>query len=299
MLTRSTGEKIFNVFNLLFFFLFGCLIMVPILFVLKNSFDISLAGEINLSLWPKTWSLIYYEMVVKDESVYRPFMNSAFITIVGTSGALLVNSIGAYTLSKRELPGSGIFVYFLVIFPMLFSGGTVPTFLLMRSLGFIDKFSALIVPALASGWNMILIRNFYQAIPKSLSESARMDGAQEFTVFTKIILPLSKPVLAAIGLFTGVGFWNTFMAAIIYMRDPKKYTFPVKLREMISLQSDRSTQDYEAMLLAMGLDPSEVAFDSDGISAAMMVVSMLPILCVYPYLQKHFASGLMVGSIKG
>ncbi|MBN2852041.1 MAG: carbohydrate ABC transporter permease [Clostridia bacterium] len=301
MLKRSTGEKVFNVVNIFFFIIFTCMMLLPIVYVLKQSFEVGIGGSLNLSLLPAKFSGLYYQMVVKEESVYRPFLNSVYITIVGTSSSLLVNAIGAYTLSKRELPGSKAFIYFLVIFPMLFGGGLIPTYLLMRALGLIDRYAVLIIPAMASGWNMILIRNYYWSIPDSLAESARIDGAEEFTVFFRIILPLAKPVLAAIALFTGVGFWNTFMAAIIYIRSPQKYTFPVKLREMILIQatSMKDAQMWEAMLMAMGFDPAQTAVTADGLSSAMMIVSMLPIILIYPYLQKHFAAGIMVGSIKG
>ncbi len=299
MLKRSTGERVFNVFNLIGFFIFTCLMLLPIVFVFKQSLDIALAGTLNISLIPKTPSLVFYKMVINEESVYRPFLNSVYITIVGTSSSILVNAIGAYTLSKRQLPGNKFMIYFLVIIPMLFGGGLIPTYLLMRALGFIDRFAALIVPGMASGWYMILIRNYYWSIPLSLAESARIDGAEEFTVFFRIILPLAKPVLSAIALFAGVGFWNTFMSAIIYMRDPKKYTFPVKLREMILLQNDSDQQRMEDMLQSMGLDPNKFFLTAEGLSAAMMIISMLPIVMVYPYLQKHFAAGIMVGSIKG
>jgi putative aldouronate transport system permease protein len=211
---------------------------------------------------------------------------------------MFINALGAYTLSKRELPGNRFFIYFLVIIPMLFGGGIVPTYLLIRALGLIDTLPVLFVPSAANAWRMILIRNYYWSIPKSLPESARIDGAQEFTVFFKIILPLSKPVLAAIALFTGVSYWNTFMAAVIYIRDARKYTFPVKLRELIILGGD-SEKNFEEMLMQLGLDPEEYFLSIEGLSAAMMIVSMIPIILIYPYLQKYFAKGIMVGSIKG
>jgi putative aldouronate transport system permease protein len=131
-------------------------------------------------------------LIFRQPANYRPFANSVFITIVGTTLAMIVNSVGAYALSKRELPGNKFFIYFLIIIPMLISGGMIPGYLLIRSLGLIDKIAVLIIPALASGWNMILIRNYYWSIPNSLVESARIDGAEEFTVFAKIILPLIK-----------------------------------------------------------------------------------------------------------
>lgn len=298
MLQRSLGEKIFNVFNIIGFFLFTLIMLIPIAYVLKNSLDISQVGEVKLSLLPQEPSLLFYRMVVNDESVYRPFLNSILVTVLGTTFAMIVNSIGAYTLSKRELPGNRFFIYFLVIIPMLFGGGIVPTYLLIRAIGLLDTLPVLFVPSMANAWNMILIRNYYWSIPKSLEESARIDGAQEFTVFFRIIIPLSKPVLAAIALFTGVGYWNTFMAAILYIRSAKKYTFPVKLRELIILGGD-SEKNFEEMLMQLGYDPAEYFLSMEGLSAAMMIVSMIPIIMVYPYLQKYFAKGIMVGSIKG
>ena len=298
MLKRSLGEKVFNVFNLIGFLLFTGLMLIPILFVIKTSLDVSPVGEVQLSLLPKEPSLLFYRMVINDESVWRPFMNSIIVTVFGTSFSMLINALGAYTLSKRELPGSRFFIYFLVIIPMLFGGGIVPTYLLIRALGLIDTLPVLFVPNMANAWRMILIRNYYWSIPASLGESARIDGAQEFTVFFRIILPLSKPVLAAIALFTGVTYWNTFMAAVLYIRDARKYTFPVKLRELIILGGD-SEKNFEEMMMQLGMNPEEHFLTIEGLSSAMMIVSMVPIIVVYPYLQKYFAKGIMVGSIKG
>lgn len=298
MLKRSLGEKVFNVFNLIGFLLFTFLMLIPIMFVIKTSLDVSPVGELQLSLLPQEPSLLFYRLVIQDESVWRPFMNSIIVTVLGTSFSMLINALGAYTLSKKELPGSRFFIYFLIIIPMLFGGGIVPSYLLIRALGLIDTLPVLFVPNMASGWNMILIRNYYWSIPQSLGESARIDGAQEFTVFFKIILPLSKPVLSAIALFTGVGYWNTFMAAVLYIRDSRKYTFPVKLRELIILGGD-SEKNFEEMMMQLGLDPAEHYLTIEGLSSAMMIVSMIPIVLIYPYLQKYFAKGIMVGSIKG
>ena len=145
---------------------------------------------------------------------------------------------------------------------------------------------------------MTLIRNYYWSIPNELTESARIDGASEMTIFVKIILPLSKPVLSALGLLTGIGLWNTFYAAMIYIRTPSKWTFPVKIRETV-VKNEGNDKLWEEMMIAAGLDPSELLINQAGLGGAMMVVSMLPILIVYPFLQKYFAGGIMVGSVKG
>ncbi|NLC69220.1 MAG: carbohydrate ABC transporter permease [Clostridiaceae bacterium] len=303
MLKRSRGEKIFNVFNVTFFTIFAMMLLVPVLYVLKQSLDIERIGELSLSLFPRKFSLVFYQMIINDRAIYRTFLNSAYITVVGTALSVFLNAMGAYALARRDLPGNRFFIYYLVILPMLFSGGLIPTYLVVKSLGLIDKLAALIIPALVSGWNMALIRNYYWSIPPSLSESARIDGAEEFTVFFRIILPLSKPVIAAIALFTGVGFWNTFFSAVIYINSPQKYTFPVKLRELILVQYDMQRQFTEALQLRQmqgsGDDLLLASLTQEGLSGAIIVVSMLPIIIVYPYLQKYFTKGIMVGSLKG
>lgn len=298
MLKRSLGEKVFNIFNLLGMLVFSVIIIVPVLFVFRNSFELSETSTTTLRLWPEQFSTVFYGMVLKDDSVYRPILNSVFVTLVGTPLTLIINALGAYTMSKRELPGKNFFAYYMVIIPMLIGGGTIPGFLLIRSLGMIDTLWAIIVPGLASGWNMTLIRNYYWSIPNELTESARIDGAPEMTIFVKIILPLSKPVLSALGLLTGIGLWNTFYAAMIYIRSPLKWTFPVKIRETV-MKNEGNDKLWEEMMVAAGLDPTELLINQSGLGGAMMVTSMLPILIVYPFLQKYFAGGIMVGSVKG
>lgn len=298
MLKRSLGEKVFNIFNLLGMLVFSVIIIVPVLFVFRNSFELSETSTTTLRLWPEQFSTVFYGMVLKDDSVYKPILNSVFVTLVGTPLTLIINALGAYTMSKRELPGKNFFAYYMVIIPMLIGGGTIPMFLLIRSLGMIDTLWAIIVPGLASGWNMTLIRNYYWSIPNELTESARIDGAPEMTIFVKIILPLSKPVLSALGLLTGIGLWNTFYAAMIYIRSPIKWTFPVKIRETV-MKNEGNDKLWEEMMVAAGLDPTELLINQSGLGGAMMVTSMLPILIVYPFLQKYFAGGIMVGSVKG
>jgi len=291
----SRGEKIFNVFNLFLLLLLTLMILIPVGFVAKKSLDIGARGELNLSLIPRQFSVLYYRMILTDRGVWRPFLNSVIITVFGTMLAMLLNSMGAYTLSKRELPGSKFFVYLIVV-TMMFSGGLVPLYLVVVKLGLYNRLINLIILGSVNGWYMILIRNFYWSIPSSLPESARMDGAGEFVVFSRIIIPLSTPVMAAIALFTGVGYWNTFFHAVIFMGDPMKYTFPVKLREMISVQQALTEGQLEMALAGTG---SMQNINVEGLSSAIIIVSMIPIIVAYPYLQKYFVKGIMVGSIKG
>jgi putative aldouronate transport system permease protein len=296
MQRMTRGEKIFTVANVLFLAAYACIVLVPALYVLKRSFDVGAQGQLALSLIPREPSLFYYNMVLNDSSIGRPFLNSIILTVLGTAISLSFEAMGAYTLSRRELPGNKLFIYMLII-TMMFSGGLIPSYLLVRGLHLIDKFPwVLILPSAFSAWNLILIRNYYFSIPESLRESAHMDGAPEFTIFSRIIFPLSMPVIAAIGLFTGISYWNTFFNAIIYINSPQKYTFAVKLREILALQMEMETQ-FERM--SVGQDLMLKNLNMEGLYSAIIVVSVIPILIVYPFLSKHFNKGLMVGSIKG
>ena len=295
ILTR--GEKLFGVLNTLFFLFVSLIIMIPVGFVLKESFDVGSQGDYNVSLIPKEFSLFYYRVITRDRGIYRPFLNSIFVTLVGTALAMGLNSMGAYTLSKRDLPGNRFLTY-MIIGTMVFSGGLVPLYLVVMNLGLIDKLATLVIISCVNGWYMILMKSFYQSIPRSLPESARIDGAGEFLTFRRIIFPLSAPVLAAIALFTGVTYWNTLMYAVIFMNSPMNYTFPVKLREMISVQQGMEAQ-FEAMMQQMGSDDIRRNLTLKGLSSAVIIVSTIPVVIVYPYLQKHFVKGILIGSIKG
>jgi len=291
---RSRGEKIFNVFNIILMVIFLVVLCIPVLIVLRKSFDVSNQGIVNLSLLPGEFSLVYYKVVLNDKGIYRPFLNSAYITIVGTALSVLINSMGAYSLSKKDLPGNRYFMY-MIIFCMMFSGGLVPSYLLIKNLGLINSLWSLILPGAASGMNLILLRNYYNSIPPSLTESAKIDGAEEYTIFFKIIFPLSAPIVSTIALFSGIAYWNTFFSAILYINDPKKYPFTVKLQEMIIKQQAMQEQ-LERYGGTANLGNN---LDDQGVYSAIIVISTIPIILVYPLLQKHFTKGIMLGSIKG
>jgi putative aldouronate transport system permease protein len=295
MIRLSRGERVFGAFNTAFLVVFGLAILFPVLYVLKTSLDAGAAGSLSLSLVPREFSLFYYRMVLTDVSIFRPFLNSIILTIFGTVVSLGLETMGAYPLSKKELPGNRLFIYMLVV-TMMFSGGLIPFYILVRSLKMIDKFPwVLIFPFCISAWNLILIRNYYFSIPISLPESARIDGASEFRTFTSIVLPLSLPVVAAIGLFTGVGYWNTFFNAIIFINSPSKYTFAVKLREMLALQMTLLNESQRNLAIELEMNQS---INTESLYSAIIVMSMLPIVVAYPWLQKHFVKGILVGSIK-
>ena len=291
---RTTGEKIFNICNLIFLVIFIGIILVPVLYVIKVSLETGPKGFHNISLIPSRPSLVFYKMIIQKQNVTTSFMNSIRLTLIGTILSVALEAVGAYTISNRQLPGRGALTYMLII-PMMFSGGMIPSYLVVRYLGLMNTFWAMIIPTCISGWNVILIRNYYWSVPDSLRESARIDGAQEFTIFIRIILPLAMPVIAAIGMFTIVGYWNTYFSALLYIHDPRKYPFQLVLRELILLISNMENQMQQA-----GLTQDQLMnVDSQAVSSAMIIVSIIPIMIIYPFLQKYFVKGIMIGSIKG
>lgn len=274
--------------------------LFPLVFVIKTSLDLA-PVTFELSLWPKEPSLLFYRKIFSDADISRPFLNSVFITVVGTAGATIINCMGAYALSKRDLPGVTGIVYYLVVIPMFVSGGVVPSYMLYKALGLLDTITVLWLPGMVSAMNIIIIRNYFWTIPKSLQEAARIDGAGEFTVFMRVIMPLSKSVIAATALFTGVGYWNQFMPAILYNTSASKKTFSVMIREILFAQSSGfSTTAFDQLLEQMGITGVISSYlNPDATAAAITVVSFVPILVAYPFLQKHFAAGMLKGSIKG
>lgn len=299
MIAKTTGEKLFSIGNGIFLTIVALTMLIPMLAVLKDSLDLGGQGDITLSLIPKEFTLIYYRMVFKDPGVYRPFLNSVMVTLIGTTMALVLNAMGAYTMSRRDIKGAKFFVYYLVVIPMIFGGGgIIANYIVFKAVGLLNTYWVIFLPSVAAGFWMIIIRQFYWSIPFSLTESAWLDGAGEFTIFAKIISPMSKAVYAAMSLFMGVGFWNNWLNAILYVHDAKKYTFPVKLRGMLFFGQDVELQMKE-MAMAMGVDPEEILIAFEGLSAAVIIVAVVPVLIAYPYLQKHFASGVRIGSVKG
>lgn len=296
---RTRGEAVFGVFNVLFMLFVSVLMLIPFLSVLKDSLDLGGQADVSISFIPKEVTLLYYRMVFSDQGVYRPFVNSVGVTVIGTTLALVVNSMAAYTMSKRNLRGNKFFIYFLVIIPILFhGGGVIANYVWYKALGILNTYMVLVLPLLVQGFWIVIIRQYYWTIPESLPESAQMDGAGEFTVFRNIIAPMSKAIFAAYALFKGVGFWNNWIQCLLYVHDPKKYVFPVKLRGMFfwGQEAERFLRDFAELL---GVDPMETLLSLEGLASAIIIVAVIPVLIIYPYLQKYFAAGVRVGAIKG
>lgn len=272
-----------------FTMLFPFFYMVVVSFASFNDYTNS-----ELLLWPKEWVLDAYKYIFASEAFVHSIYVTIGITVVGTLVDLAMTSTMAYGLT-REAPGKG-FINFMVLFTFLFSGGMIPNYLVIKATGLLDSYWALIVPGAISAFNLIVLRQFFRSIPSELSEAAIIDGASELKVYTRIILPLSKPALATFGLFYAVGHWNSFFDAILYLNDSSKWTVQVILRQLVIQGNVQSTLQSTIMLQQLRSQqmPPPVT-----IGMAAVLVSTAPILVVYPFLQKHFAKGVMLGSVKG
>ena len=292
MIKPSRGEKIFNVFNMTFLGLLAFTTVYP--FVYTVSISLSTAAEAQregLHLYPREVSLTAYKMVFSSNVFLYGYANTLFRTIVGTFLTLLMTSLFAYPLSKRNLPHRGVFM-FVILFTMVFGGGLVPMYLLIKNLGLIDNRLVYVLPGMIGAFNVIIIKNFFQSIPDSLAESAAIDGASDWRILFQIYMPLSKPVLATVALWTAVGHWNAWFDAMIYISTPEKLVMQAYLREIVIESST-------AMVSKGLIDPDTTQFTPATIKAATVIVTLLPILLVYPFIQKHFMKGIMIGSIKG
>jgi putative aldouronate transport system permease protein len=288
--TRSTGERIFDGANVAFMVLFSLVMIYPFVYVLNLSLsDAKLAMQGGGFLLPAGLSWKNYETVLTSRSIWTGYQNTIFVTIVGTTAMVTACAITAYPLSKKSLPGNTLITFF-VVFTMLFNGGLIPTFLIVRSVGLLNTRLALFLPILVSGFNVVIMRNFFANIPDEIEDSAKMDGANDFTIFGRIVVPLSKPVLATITLWVAVQLWNDFFSCLIYIQDQAKFVVQMVLRRIVmSAQPDEMLE----------FDADAGAITPETVKAASIMVVTLPILFVYPFLQKYFVKGVMVGSLKG
>jgi putative aldouronate transport system permease protein len=262
--------------------------LLPFMNVVSKAFSADWAlvsGKVGIL--PIEFQLDSIKFVVGSKEFLIALKNSALITVVGTALTLLVTAVTAYPLSKRHLPGMKI-VTLLFVFTMYFNGGIIPNYLLMRDLKLIDKPSAIILPLLINIFHLLIIKNYYESLPESLEESAKLDGAGNFTILFKIVIPLSIPVYASIIVFTAVMQWNNYFGPMLYINSPALKTLPLYLRDLISEASD-----------VINLNQSLGDITPEGVTSAAIVASTVPILLVYPRLQKYFIKGMLMGSVKG
>ncbi len=276
----------------IFLLLFGVICIFPFINVLARS----LSPEFYIQqgqvwLWPIRLTLNAYVKIFQAMGIVSGFKNSTFVAIVGTSINLIMSFLIAYPLSRKRLPLRKTFI-FIVVFTMLFPTGIIPMYLLVKKLGLMNSLWALIWPYAITTFNMIIIKNYFQAIPESLEESAFIDGAGELTILFKIFVPLSKPVISAIGLFYLIFNWNIFMPAVFFITHPSKYTIQVVLRDILTqhMLEDQLPFDQASLMSLAG---------PEAIQAAVTILAMIPILIIYPFIQKYFTRGMMIGSVKG
>lgn len=262
--------------------------LFPFMNVVSKAFSANWAvvsGKVGLL--PVDFQLASMKLVVASKEFLTAFKNSALITVGGTICTLIITAITAYPLSKRQLPGMKV-ILLIFVFTMYFGGGLIPTYLLMKNLHLINTPGSLIMPALINVFHMLIIKNYYESLPESLEESAKLDGAGNFTILFRIIVPLSIPVYASIVVFTSVMQWNNYFGPMLYINSPHLKTLPLYLRDLISEARD-----------IINKNDMLVDVSPEAVTAAAIVASTVPILLVYPFLQKYFIKGMLIGSVKG
>lgn len=286
-------DRIFSIITaaIILFLTIACL--VPFLYLLV----VSLSGPTpvmrgEVFLIPKDFTTEVYRNIVENGTMISAMERTILLTIVSTAVSMVFTILCAYPLSVPGLRGKKVIVVF-IMFTMYFSGGMIPSYLVIHKLGLIDSYLSLILPCAISTYNMIVLRSFFTSIPASLKESALIDGAGDLTILTKIVLPLSKPSLATIALFYAVGRWNSLQDALLYINDPAKAVLQVRLKQMIQ------NADAIKELMMEGATSATSLMPTQSVRAGALMFSMVPILIIYPFLQKYFVKGTMIGSVKG
>lgn len=277
----------FTIVNTIILLIVAFVTVYPFVYMMAVSLSSDIyvmKGEVNF--WPKEFTLKNYQYVLNDSRIGRGYLNTLLYVSLGTFVSLLVTAMGAYALSNSRLIFRKAFML-LIVFTILFSGGMIPTFLVVKNLGLVDTIWAMILPTAVSTWNLIIMRTFFSSIPTELEEAGKMDGLNDIGIFTRIVLPLSKPVLATIGLFYAVGIWNNFMSPLLYLRNDALYPLQVVLRNMVLVEQMADVSSGDAIIVA------------EPLKYATIMVSTIPILLLYPFLQKYFVKGVMIGSMKG
>lgn len=285
MLHRSVADKITDWINYSLLAVLAVITVLPMIYIFMSSFSI------RPGLIPEHFSLNAYKYIFSTNVFPRGLAVSIYITVMGTFISLMLTSLMAYALAEKQVPGRGAIMFF-VIFTLLFSGGMIPTYFVVKATGLLNSLWALMIPSAISSFNLIILRNFFMNIPGELKESARMDGCNDLGILFRIVMPLSMPAMAVFGLFYAVGKWNMYFDALLYIQDSGKWPVQIFLRQIIFVSSGGFGD-----MNAISEDP--IAIYSESIKMAVIVVATLPILLIYPFLQKHFAKGILLGSVKG
>ncbi len=291
---RSPGEQVFNVINILLILLMIVVMLYPMWHVLCASFSNprALASHSGILLIPEGFSATAYKLMMKNPMILRGYLNTVLILVLGLALNMVMTCLAAYVLSRRNLMLKKPLTI-IIIFTMYFSGGLIPTYLNIMGLGLEDSLLAIILPGAISTYNMIVMRTGFASVPESLEEAAKIDGASAFKILWLIILPLSKATVAVVCLYYAVSHWNSWFNAMLYLQDRNKFPLQLVLREIL-IQNDTSS-----MVTAMDVSAEDSSFLSETVKYAVIIVSVVPILCIYPFIQKYFTKGVMVGAVKG
>ena len=273
--------RLFNVINGILFILISIIMLIPIYKVLVDSFDLSSAY--GMRLWPKQFGLAGYASVLSNPTLYRPLLISVGTTLAGTFLGLALSTLDAYVLIQWDMPGRTFFANFL-LFTMIFNGGMIPTYLVMKNLGLTNNLLGVVLLPAINIYNLVLMRNFFEGIPQSLFEAATLDGCTPMATFIKVVLPLSKAALASIGLMFAVAYWNDYTNYKLYITDSSLYNFQMKLR---------------SIMMGSDLPQANGGATENTVKSAAIIIAILPFMILYPFLQKYFVKGVNVGAVKG
>lgn len=288
----SFGDKVFYTVNAVFMSLLAATCLFPLLHVASLSLsDTQAVLSGHVTIWPKGWSFDAYNQLLYETNIVNAFKNSVLITVVGVGLSMLMTTMAAYPLSRKYFYARKTLTM-LMVFTMLFGAGMIPTYLVVKSLGLVNTYFAIWLPGMISTYNMLVMKSFFENLPDEIDEAARIDGCGEIRLLVQIVLPLSLPMLATLSLFYGVGFWNAFMNVLIYMNDTSKYNMSVLVQQMV-----RSQSVLTEMFYAQSDDLGKITPES--IKSAGVMLMIIPMLALYPFLQKYFVKGVLIGSIKG
>ncbi len=294
---RSVGlsDKIFSIVVGSLVIMTFIIMVYPLLFVVSASFSdpvLVLAGKVGL--FPKGFNIKSYVTVFQEPDVYTGYKNTIIYTTVGTAVNIIMTTLGAYPLSRKKFYGKNLFTAMLA-FTMIFNGGLIPKYMVIKQLGLVNNFWVMIIPDAIQMWNLVIMRTFFQKnIPDEIYDAAMIDGCSNIRVLKSIVIPLSKSIFAVMVLFYAVSHWNSFFTALIYLTDERKYPLQIFLRRILI-----QNQYTEGLINTSGESAAERMFAAEGMKYSLIIISSLPILILYPFIQKYFVKGVMIGAIKG
>ena len=292
---RSVGDRTFVALNIVLLCVLGLLFVYPLIYILS----ISLSGTMavlnrEVFLWPVDINFEAYKTVLESEALGKAYINTIYYTVVGASFQLLGTTLLAYPLSKRRLLGRSKFAFFFY-FTNIFNGGMIPTYLIVKNVGFVDSIWALVIPGCISVYYAIILRTNFENVPIELEEAAKIDGMGNWNILFRIYMPLSKAIYAALALFFAIGFWNSYFQPLIYMNSSDKYPLQVVLRNIVLAGS---LNDLSGNAVGSGAF-TDMRTIGETMKSAAIIVVMVPIMCIYPFVQKYFVKGVMIGAVKG